>query len=149
MSWSHQGFSQQSDLGYLEIEVDKDAGIIKTVFDFNPLSLGNPSAVFHETLGKNFWRAGHYKCHWGNIKTRVISVDRNKVSAESYCSQIQSDLSLHLDFLSKMATNYTIIGRVISDGVESTFIADKIHREILVSKNEKKSFFDFLKNFKF
>lgn len=144
LCWSLPGFSHPLDLGYLEIEVDKDTGIIKTVFDFNPLTLGNPSQAFHHTLGKKFWKSGHFKCQWRNIKTQVLSSDQIKVSAESYCPQLNSDLSLDLDFLSKTAATYRIIGRIINNGVESTFIADSAHREVLVSKNNEKSFGNFV-----
>jgi hypothetical protein len=142
--WSISVYSHPLDLGYLEINVDKDSGLILTTFDFNPAAFGNPSQAFHKTLGKNFWKSGNYKCQWGNVKTQIISSRRIKVSAESFCPEIKSDISLSLNFLTQVASTYKIIGRISHNGVESTFIADKIHHDILVSKNIEKSFGNFV-----
>ncbi|MBC7537928.1 MAG: HupE/UreJ family protein [Bacteriovorax sp.] len=144
MAWSIPVYSHPLDLGYLEIDVDKDSGLILTIFDFNPVAFGNPSQAFHKTLGKNFWKAGNYKCQWGNVKTQLISSERIKVSAESFCPEIKSDISLSLNFLIQAAATYKIIGRISYNGVESTFLADKFHHEVLVSKNIEKSFGSFV-----
>ena len=144
MTISTSGFASPMNIGYLDIEVDKDANMIKSLYDFNPAMMGNSIQAFHQTLGSNFWRSGNDKCVWKNINTKMISSVQTKVSAESYCPEIKTDIALNLHFLKFMEPNYRIIARVNNNGVESTFIVDKIHSRLKIPIDNGSTFSNFV-----
>lgn len=131
--------AQSMDLGYMEIEINKETGIIKTIFDFNPKSMGNPDLPFHQTLGRNFWKTGASRCQWKNTFTQVISADQVKVGADAFCPEMKSDLQLDLTFLKYLPT-YQIVGRILNDGIESTLVLVKNQRILKIAPRNNQSF---------
>ncbi|MFA6235965.1 MAG: HupE/UreJ family protein [Bacteriovorax sp.] len=129
-----------SDLGYLEIEVNKEAGIIRTMLEFNPASLGLKALQFHNTLGKSFWKMGTTRCPWRNISSKTLSYNLVKVSADAACPEIKSEITLDLSFLQQASAGYRIIGRIRNDGQESTFLAGKSERNVKISPVPDRSF---------
>lgn len=135
--------AQSMDLGYMEIEINKETGIIKTLFDFNPKSLGNPDLPFHQTLGRSFWKTGANRCQWKNTFTQVLSADQVKVGADAFCPEMKSDLQLDLSFL-KYLSSYRIVGRILNDGIESTFVSAKNQRILKIAPQHNQSFGHFV-----
>ena len=131
------------EAGYLEIVVDNDTNSIRTIFEFNPLSIGNVNQSFFQTLGANLWHSGNTKCQWKKIETEAISPVEVKMSADSICPEMNSKLFLNLNFLNKRY-NYRIIGRIKNNGTDSTFIADKNHPYIKVANLKKNVFSNFI-----
>jgi hypothetical protein len=131
------------EVGYLEIVVDNDSNSIKTIFEFNPLALGSANQSFYQTFGANLWHSGNTKCKWKKVETESISPIEVKMSADSFCPEMNSKLFLNLNFLNKL-NNYRIIGRIKNNGIDSTFIADKNHPYIKIANANKSVFGSFV-----
>lgn len=144
IGWAFSASAFPLNLGYMEIEIDKEAGIVKTIFEYNPNTLGYDQQAFHKTLGKKFWKSGNQNCQWRNAQTHLISPDQVRVQAQAFCPEIKSNLLLSLDFLSRINSSFKMIGRILNNGVESTFIADKAHRDIFIPADKVIKFKDFV-----
>lgn len=128
------------EFGFLEIDVDKENGTIKTVFDFNPTVLGNPALPFHQTIGKTFWKSGSTKCTWRNTSAEILSDEQAIVTGIAVCPEIKSDLSLDLAFMQRAPVGYKILGRINNDGIESTFISTRIQKDIRINPTVDQTF---------
>lgn len=137
-------FAKNMDFGYLEIEVDKEAGTILTRLDYNPSKLGNPLLPFHTTLGKSFWKMGGANCQWRNTRNEIIAHDQAVVSATAICPEIKSVLALDLALFFRAPANYKILGRVINDGEETLFISTFSQRVVRIVPKSDKSFSHFV-----
>lgn len=132
------------DFGYLDIEVDKDRGTIKTTLDFNPKVLGHLQLPFHDTLGKSFWKTGTSRCQWRDTKTQVISDEKILVSAIAVCPEMKSELMLDLSVLSLVPPDFKILSRINNDGVESSVISSKNDRDIRITPLVDKTFTQYI-----
>lgn len=137
-------FAKNMEFGYLEIEVDKEAGTILTRLDYNPAKLGNPLLPFHTTLGKSFWKMGSANCQWRNSKNEIIAHDQAIVSATAICPEIKSALALDLALFFKAPDNYKILGRILNDGEETLFISTLGQRVVRIVPKADKSFSHFV-----
>lgn len=146
LTWLFSGnlFAKNMDFGYLEIEVDKEAGTVLTRLDYNPTKLGNPLLPFHTTLGKSFWKMGGANCQWRNTKNEIIAHDQAIVSATAICPEIKSVLALDLALFFRAPVNYKILGRVINDGEETLFISTLGQRVVRIVPKIDKSFSHFV-----
>lgn len=134
------------DTGYLDIVVNKEAGIITSEFEFNPKALGEPALPFHGTLGKSFWRAGSAKCLWRNTFVEVLSAESVRVSGQAICRDLKKDLLLDLSSLLRNHPSYRVMARIDNDGVESVSMVSRINRELRITQQQEKSFVQYIES---
>lgn len=128
------------DFGTLDIEINKSTATIKTTFNFDPAILGSPSLLFHNTLGRSFWRSGSARCQWRNIDTQTLSDEEVVVSATATCPDMKSDLYLDLALLNRAPNHYKIFTRINNNGIESTMLSSKFAKDIRIVPLVDRSF---------
>lgn len=124
------------DMGYLEINYSPETKILNLNLDVNPLALKN-NLDLRKLITMNH-------CKWINIKSEVMASDKLRLSGRGSCSLSKSNLSVSVSSFDIFPINYQIVGRLITDEKESTFLLNRNNSIFIINTSEQKTFINFI-----
>jgi hypothetical protein len=145
---STAAFAHPLDLGYLEIKSVQGGAHFEVAFELNPQAaenfsrlpggfsneertVGNTGRLFQSTLGSRKILSDGQACEWSQPSAHFAGVQQIRITAQALCPKRPMDtLALNLDFLKNASRTYQILGKLVIEGNEQTFLAEPGNRDI-------------------
>lgn len=124
------------DMGYLEISYSPEEKILNMNLDVNPSALKN-NLDLSKLISLN-------QCKWINMKSEVIAPNKLRLSGKGICSLSKSNLNVSVVSFDNFPVDYQIVGRLITDKNESTFLINRASSSYIINASEQKTFLSFI-----
>jgi hypothetical protein len=124
------------DMGYLEINYSSETRFLDINLDVNPSALKN-NLDLRKLIYLN-------QCKWSDLKSEVIASEKMRLSGKVICLITENDLKISFIYFDNLPMDYQIVGRLVTDENESTFLMNRTNSSVIINAKEQKTFLNFI-----